>query len=264
MKKKEKEVKKKREQAEWTGRRKSSHLGMKIGIIVTCVVLAAVSGLYFYITTTYTVKTVYVEGNEHYTDEEIMERVMKGPLGHNSLYLNFTYRNQEIEDIPFVSAMEVEIVTPDTVRIKVYEKSLAGYVSYLGRYMYFDRDGTIVESSEMKTSGVPEVKGLDFDHVVMYEKLAVENEDVFARILDITQSLDKYELKADRLFFDKDYKVTLYFDKVRVQIGDNIGIDEKFSQLQSILPELSGKSGVLQMENFTSETKIIPFQEDKK
>ena len=84
-----------------------------------------------------------------------------------------------------------------------------------------------------------------------------------AQILDITQSLDKYGLNADKLFFDREYKVTLYFEGVRVQIGDNSSIDEKFSRLKSILPELAGKEGVLQMEGFTTDSKIIPFQEDK-
>jgi len=242
---------------------RSRHLGLKIGIGAFAALSVALLGGLYYIETAYTVKNVYVEGNSHYTDEEITDRIMVGHLGHNSIYLNFKYRNREIEDIPFVSTIEVEILAPDTVRIRVYEKSFAGYVSYLGRYMYFDRDGTIVESSEMKTEGVPEVTGLKFDHVVMYEKLPVENEGIFANILDITQSLDKYELHADRLFYDRDYKVTLYFDEVRVQIGDNSSIDEKFSRLKSILPELEGKKGVLQMENFTADSKIIPFEEDK-
>lgn len=239
------------------------YLGLKIGISACAVFLLILLGALYYVETTYSVRTVYVEGNSHYTDDEIADRIMVGHLGHNSIYLNFKYRNREIEDIPFVSAIEVEILSPDTVRIRVYEKSLAGYVSYLGRYMYFDRDGTIVESSEMETAGIPEVTGLKFDHVVMYEKLPVEDEKIFARILDITQSLDKYELRADKLFFDREYKVTLYFGEVRVQIGDNSNIDEKFSRLKSILPELEGKKGVLQMEGFTTDSKIIPFQEDK-
>ena len=66
-----------------------------------------------------------------------------------------------------------------------------------------------------------------------------------------------------RQFFDREYKVTLYFDEVRVQIGDGGSIDEKFSRLKSILPELEGKKGVLQMENFTTDSKIIPFQEEE-
>ena len=258
-----------KKQVAWKGEKEKTvyrnrHLGLKIGIAAGILLPAALLGALYYIVTTYTVNTVYVEGNVHYTDEEITEKVMSGRLGQNSLYLNVKYRNQEIEDIPFISAIEVDIVAADTVRIRVYEKSVAGFVTYLGRYMYFDRDGTIVESSGMKTAGVPEVTGLKFDHVVMYEKLPVENAEIFARILDITQSLDKYELQADRLFFDKEYKVTLYFGEVRVQIGMGSDIDEKFSRLKSILPELAGKKGALQMENFTGESKIIPFQEDKK
>ncbi len=256
-------VKWKEEPEKRTGHRASRHLGLKISIAAVSVLLAVVVWVGYYIIETYTVKTVYVDGNAHYTDEEIMDMVMTGYLGHNSIYLNFKYRNKEIRDIPFVSAIEVEIVAPDTVRINVYEKSLAGYVTYLGRYMYFDRDGTIIESSTERSAGVPEVMGLSFDHVVMNERLPVENEEIFGRILDITQSLSKYELEADKLFFDRDYMVTLYFDKVKVRIGDNTSIDEKFARLQSILPELTGKSGTLQMESFTSESKIVPFQEEK-
>lgn len=257
-------------QAVWKEERKKTvyknrHLGLKIGIALTVLLLGVLLGGLYYVVTTYTVNTVYVEGNVHYTDEEIAEKIMTGRLGHNSIYLNFKYKkNEEIVDIPFVSAIEVEILSPDTVSIRVYEKSFAGYVSYLGRYMYFDRDGIIVESSGMRTAGVPEVTGLKFDHVVMYEKLPVENEQIFSRVLDITQSLDKYELQADKLFFDREYRVTLYFGDVRVQIGDNSNIDEKFSRVRSILPQLEGKKGVLQMENFTGDTKIIPFEEDKK
>ena len=257
-------MRKRKEKKEEKSIYRNRHLGLKIGIIVTALILTALLVTGYYIEKNYTVKTMYVEGNAHYTDEEIADRIMTGYLGHNSIYLNFKYRNQQIEDIPFVSAIEVEIMTPDTVRIRVYEKSFAGYVTYLGRYMYFDRDGTIVESSELKTAGVPEVTGLRFDHVVMYEKLPVENDKIFARILDITQSLSKYELRADKLFFDKEYKATIYFQEVRIQIGDSSNIDEKFSRVKSILPELSGKSGVLQMENFTTDSKIIPFHEGKK
>ena len=232
---------------------------MVVIVLLFCILL----GVYYYIDKNYTIQNVYVEGNSHYTDQEIIEKVMTGKLGHNSLYLNFKYRNQKIEDIPFVSALEVNIVTPDTVRITIYEKSLAGYVTYLGRYMYFDKEGTVVESSTVKTDGVPEVVGLTFDHVVMHEMLPIENADVFSQVLDMTHSLNKYDLKADRIYFDQSYHVTLFFGNVRVQIGDGSSIDEKFSRLQAILPNLEGASGILKMDSFTEETKTFTFQADK-
>lgn len=238
-------------------------LRLKITLIVTALIFVALIAGYSYINDNYTINTVYVEGNVHYSDEEIIEKIMSGPLEKNSIFLNLKYQKQEVEDIPFVAAIEIDILSKDAVKITVYEKTLAGFVTYLGRYMYFDKDGTIVESSLMKTSGVPEVIGLSFDHVVKYEKLPIEEEGIFAEILDISQSLNKYELMADKIYFDDKYDVTLYFEDVRVKIGDGKNIDEKFSKMKSILPRLEGKAGVLQMENYSEDTKTVSFHSDR-
>ena len=105
---------------------------MIIGIL-----LLALGGGAVALHSVYTVRTVYVEGNVHYTEDEIMEIVMSGPLGDNSLYLSLKYRDRGIQDIPFVDVMNVSILAPDTIKITVYEKALAGYVKYLDTYMYF-------------------------------------------------------------------------------------------------------------------------------
>ncbi|MBR3770189.1 MAG: FtsQ-type POTRA domain-containing protein [Lachnospiraceae bacterium] len=253
---------KEKHQKKNTDRKPLFSLRLKIILIVTALILVALIAGYSYINDNYTINTVYVEGNVHYSDEEIIEKIMSGPLEKNSIFLNLKYQKQEVEDIPFVAAIEIEIISKDTVKITVYEKTLAGYVTYLGRYMYFDKDGTIVESSLMKTSGVPEVIGLTFDHVVKYEKLPVEEEGIFAEILDISQSLNKYELTADKIYFDDKYDVTLYFGDVRVKIGAGENIDEKFSKMKNILPRLEGKKGVLQMENYSEDTKTVSFHSD--
>ena len=41
-------------------------------------------------------------------------------------------------------------------------KSIVGYVSYMSSYMYFDRDGIIVESSADCLPGIPWITGLEF------------------------------------------------------------------------------------------------------
>ena len=121
---------------------------MIIGIL-----LLALGGGAVALHSVYTVRTVYVEGNVHYTEDEIMEIVMSGPLGDNSLYLSLKYRDRGIQDIPFVDVMNVSILAPDTIKITVYEKALAGYVKYLDTYMYFDKDGYVVESSGRAAAG---------------------------------------------------------------------------------------------------------------
>lgn len=211
----------------------------------------------------YKVTTVYVEGSIHYTNEEIMNMVMTGELGDNSLYLALKYKNKGVDNIPFVETMDVDILSPDTIRITVYEKAIAGYIEYLGRYMYFDKDGIIVEASEQRTTGIPQVTGLSFDHVVMYEKLPVDNPEIFADILDITQLLNKYGIQADKIQFDKSKYKTLYFGEARVSLGSNDNIGEKIMKLKAILPELQGKKGLLRMDNYSEEVKNITFELDE-
>lgn len=234
-------------------------------LILSAILLALLTvliGGYEYIVHNYTITTVYVEGNVHYTNEEIMEMVMSGRYGHNSLFLSLKYRDKGMEDIPFIQTMDVTVEAKDTVRITVYEKALAGYVSYLGRYVYFDKDGIVVETSTEKTAGIPQVTGLQFDHVILHEPLPVENPDVFNEVLKITQQLDRYSMSADRIYFDSEYRVTLLFGEARVALGDSQYIDEKIMKLQYILPELADKKGTLDMREYSEDTKSYSFEQD--
>ncbi len=237
------------------------HRALKWFLWILAGVLAALLIACIYIWITYRVDTVYVEGSTHYTDQEITDMVLTGPLEHNSLYLSIRYKNASVGGIPFVEKMDVGIIDAHTIRINVYEKALAGYITYLGNYMYFDRTGTVVEASKEKTEGIPEVTGLSFDHVVLYEKLPVENEEVFTRILNVTQLLKKYELSADRIYFDSSENMTLYFGNVRAALGNDDNTDEKISNLKQILPSLEGKNGILDLVNYTRDSNHITFTE---
>ena len=207
------------------------------------------------------VQNVSVEGNVHYTSEEIEAMVLTDRLSYNSLYLSLKYRNKEIRDIPFIETMSVRVDSPDSITIRVYEKSVAGYVEYMGRYMYFDRDGIVVESSETRTEGIPQVTGIRFDHVVLYEALPVKNTDIFQEILSITQMLSKHQITTDKIYFNESNEITLYFDNIRAKLGKD-NLEEKVMRLEQILPNLSGESGVLDLQNYSEDRKNVTFQKD--
>ena len=233
----------------------------KLWMSVAALCVICVAALAF-ILIHYRVTEVEVIGNSHYTEEEIREMVLNGNVMDNSLLLSLKYRNKSIRDIPFIETMDVEVLGADSVRIMVYEKTLAGCVSYLGNYMYFDREGIVVESSPEFTEGVPEITGLHFEYVRLYEKLPVEKEEVFKEILNLTQLLGKYEISADKIYFDLDMNVTLYFGHARVSIGDGSKIDEKIMELSVMVPAIEGKSGVLDMTDFNENTKSLTFEPD--
>ena len=233
-------------------------------ITIVLVILLCVFGIliaaYIYILNNYTITTVHVDGNIHYTDEEIIDMVMGEAYANNSIFLSLKYRNRGIDDIPFIQTMDVSVESKNSVKIMVYEKAIAGYVAYLGRYVYFDKDGIVVETSEERTEGIPQVTGLSFNRVILHERLPVENEEVFGNILNITQLLDKYEMPVDKIYFSPEYKVILLFDEVRIELGDNIDIEEKIMRLSNMLPSLMGQSGTLDMSDFSEETDTFSFE----
>ena len=229
--------------------------------ILLAILFLAAAGAAGYVKKTYTIQTVYVEGNVHYTEEEIKAIVMKGPLGDNSLYLSLKYKNKGIEGIPFVDVVDVDILSPDTVKIIVYEKSLTGCVRYLDTYIYFDRDGYVVESSSIKTVGVPQIMGLQFDYMVTGEKLPVGNEEIFNSILNITQMLQKYELASDKIYFNKSGEITLYFEQVKASLGNEpAALEDKLMILPGLLSNLEGKSGTLQMQTYDADSGKYVFK----
>lgn len=224
--------------------------------------LLILAGVGYYISSTYKITNVEVTGNIHYTEEEIKDMIIVDRLSENSLFLSLKYKNKEISDIPFIESMSVEVVSPDTIEILVYEKALAGAVEYLGNYVYFDREGIVVEISNEKTDGIPLVQGLSFGSFALHEPLPVENAEIFGDILNVTQLLTTNQIRATKIYFDKAKNITLYFDEARIFLGTEEQLEEKIMLLKSILPNLEGKKGELHLENYDENTKNVTFEMD--
>ena len=232
-------------------------------IAILAIVVLLICGAVF-VVIGYKVKTVQVEGSTHYTADEIRDMVIVNRLCENSLYLKFYYKNRKVENIPFVEQMDIQIMDRNTVRIIVYEKAIAGYVTYLENKMYFDKDGIIVESSKETVIGAPEITGLDFDHVILHEPLPVEDPRIFKEILSLTQLLNKKELLADKIYFDNMNNITLYYGNVRVDLGDGEHLQEQITHLKAILEKANPMhlSGRLHMEDFSADNPRATFEVD--
>lgn len=205
-------------------------------------------------------RKIEIQGNHKYTKEEMIAYIFKSDLDRNPFVLYFKTKFKKQEKIPFVDEYDIEFTSLQTVKITVYEKKIIGYVQYKGVNMYFDKDGTIVESSQEEIENIPRITGLKFDYIVLDETLPVGDEKVFHLILDLTQALSKYAVGVDRIFISEKQEVTLYMEQVEVNLGNDTDMVEKIQSLADMLPNLQGLSGTLDMKEYDEQGNGYTFK----
>ena len=196
------------------------------------------------------IKEIEVTGNKQYTEEQIVDLIFDGKWSRNSAYCYYESQFREKKSIPFIEDYKIEFQSPTKVRVVVYEKSVVGYVSYMSSYMYFDKDGIIVESSGEQLEGIPWVTGMEFGHIVLHQPLPVENQTIFEQILNLTQVLSINEVKVDKINYNSFMEAELYIDDITVELGNDDDLNGKISELSDILPEIEGMAGTLYLDNY--------------
>ena len=187
---------------------RKSHMGLWIGLAVFLLLVLLVLSV--------RVTAVMVTGNNKYSAEQIEGTLFESRWDRNTLFLFLKDRFQPHKEIPFVEDYSIVFQSPFSVEVIVYEKSVVGYVSYMSSYMYFDKDGIIVESSSSRLEGVPWITGLNFGQIVLNKPLPVENQQIFEQIMNLTQILSIYEIKADQIKYDSSGKATLIMGDIDV------------------------------------------------
>ena len=231
----------------------------KIGLYILLILILLIAAGVFIVMNVFTVENVVVEGNELYSSTQIENMVLNDEYSWNSLYVDLKYRFVDIGEVPFVDTMEVSLDNPHTVHIKVYEKGMLGYlyINSIGQNAYFDKDGFVVETSTEVIDGVPKITGISCEEVVLYEKLQLENSDILRDLLNLTQTLKKYDLLPDEIQYDSNMEPVLYYGTIQVKIGSEDSLSQKVVRLSIILPQLDGLNGTLHLETWTPETTDI-------
>lgn len=232
---------------------RSSEKRSRKWLVVLAVIIVLAAGI-----CSVNIRQVTVTGNSRYTEKEIVDMIFQKNMDWNSTYCYLQDHVKDHQQIPFVEDYKLVFQNPFHVQVIIHEKTVVGYVSYMSSYMYFDKDGIIVESSSQKLHGIPWITGLKFGHIVLYQKLPVESERVFEEILNLTQILSIYDLSVDKIQYNTLGEATLYMGEIEVILGSNEGLNGKIAELGDMLPQLEGKSGTLYLDNY-DETRTNPM-----
>lgn len=232
---------------------------MKKKVLLTIlIILVVMCGAVFLL---FPLKEVKVTGCDMSSEEAVVETVKNMAPMNNTLLLYLKIKFKGIDDIPFVSKVNISFDGRNKVVVDVYEKSTAGCFEYMEHYIYFDKNGIVLDTSDKKKDTVPCIRGLEFENWERGEKLPLEDKKKFDIILKITQLIEKYELGIDEILFTKDSEIVVMCNGIEVQLGDGSNISVQLMNLKSILESLGNKKGVLYMKDFNSSESTATFKE---
>ncbi len=231
----------------------------RIRSILLSLFLTAAAGCIIYLysiqITSYT-----VTGNEAFRAQEIITSMFPGekPPGTVEVFLKNLLGRQT--EVPFLASYDISFQDWNTVTITVKEHQIVGCLDYAGMYLYFSKTGALLKQSQEKPEDIPVYIGILPKTVQKYHQIETNREGIFAKINQIAQLLKQYELKIERVGISLYDEVTLYFGKVKVEMGDFTCIEEKTAELYSMYSRLKDMDGTLYLDTYNPDLDNQEFR----
>ena len=208
------------------------------------------------------VRKIEVEGNQILSKQEIADWLQQDEFSTNSVYLLCKYHFTDYEMLPALEEAKVGLANPWTIRVQVTEKKIVGYIIVGDDFVYFDKDGVVLARTKEWWDDVPCIEGLTVSEAELFEELPVgkDNKKVFEHLLDMSNTLKKYDLKPDRILC-RGSDLYLYFGNKCAIIGDE-NLADRIAQIPPILEKLGDQKGTLHLERYDEDHTTISFEKD--
>ncbi len=233
-------------------------LRYKIPIIIAIVVVLILIMWFLF-----RIRTITVEGNTFFNESQVAETYQTSFFQKNVLTnliydaLGFT------KDPPYVREAELSYPSFGELHIKLFEKTILAGVKFSRHFIYFDKDGMVLKTTEEELKDIPYFETDDVTDFTLYQTLSTGREELLPQMLNMSSRLTYYKIDWDKAEFDTEGHATLHSGKVTVKLGRRSDYDEVISILPDILStaKKSGDKGTIDMTNYKAGSTII-FRKD--
>lgn len=232
----------------------------KVLILLTLVVL-----LVLFVFFGMKITTVYVEGTRMYSADEIKQSVFSRKYADNEFFFWIYQKMYGINTLPFVEEIDVSYDSLNTITLHVYDKKISGCIEYMGQYIYFDKDGIVLQSMKEKKEDVLVVNGIRFGTFTVGKAFNVKDDTLFQTIMNLSQLISHYKISVDKLQIE-DKDILLLSGDIKVTLARKTMYDDEMSALSDVLKTAKKEKlkGTIDMQNFQAGDKIVLKSEKKK
>lgn len=235
-------------------------VGGKIAFfILLLVIISVATGCLF--APVFNISEVIVNSGDNVTAQEILNNA-NIELGTNIFRINDSKIKEKIETLSYVREADIYRKFPDTIVLEINERNPYAIVKYLESFAITDKYGYILEIKKENSGDLPIIYGLDSGSYVVGQKLegnSLTKYENCAYLIEIANKTN-FGYKFKEINYNDLTNVKLYIEEIDTDIiYGNIFIDdieEKLNHLSSILKELNGKKGRIDMsdENYLAKT----------
>ena len=178
--------------------RKRNRFRTRFYVLITCAILL-VAWLIISTTGIFTIDAIVVQGNSHYTAEEIIN-IGHATSGRNIVYqANIKETKEYLENNPYIKRAEVRRRLPSTLVIKVTERQERLAFKYDDDYLVMDEEGILLRKTRNKPKTTI-IQGVVVNKIKLGEEIGAENSRDMERALELIKTMissDLYFVKAD-------------------------------------------------------------------
>ncbi len=233
-------------------RETTKYVWLKLGIRITGA-LCIIATILLILLKGFLLEEITVEGLSYYTKEEFLNKISTEVSRKNTLLFRLKCARDGELTIPYIERYEVEANGKHGISIQVYEKILVGCVKVMGQYLYFDKDGLVTETAVERIPGIPVIRGLEFDRIVLYENLKIQKDELYSVILNITKLVKEYNIPAESVSFNSRGEVELTVGTVTAELGKRNVYDLPIQKLADILPSIADRKVIVDLSDYNGE-----------
>ncbi len=221
------EIRKKIKERKREKKRRAIRRRNRFWTILTALLLL-IAGFIFSLSGFFTVDSIEVEGNSHFSDEEIINIAHAVP-GHNLIYnpdkaeiIEYLLQN------PYIKSADVKRKLPSTLVITVEERRQACAFKYDNDYLVMDDEGILLKKTRTEPK-ITMVLGLVVSKMQLGQTIGTENQYMFSKLLKLIRTMkaaDLYFVTIDMSAYQDDKSVTAYiYDKLMIKADYDVLVE---------------------------------------
>lgn len=241
---------------------KAIQVGNVNSLIMFFVLIVAVI---FTMSIIFRISDITVSGNEHYTDQEIINAIDIEEGDNLFFYDRFATISRVFAKLPYVEEITVERNLPNKVKITVVECKALAYLVVGDEYWTMDHTCKILgKAVDSELEELIAVTGIEPGTLMIGERLTISDGstavvDHLSEVLYQIQARG-YSTAVNKLDFSKPKNVSMKVGKTyTVQLGDSTNIEKKFGLFKTAMGSLlADDTGVINVSDGMT-IHFIPF-----